>query len=66
MKTFTLTSLKVCLQYKPMLTGNHDRFSSRTTLLTVRLCRFEQDYARPALKTSQAFFDDHPIAAVRP
>ncbi|KAF9467166.1 hypothetical protein BDZ94DRAFT_56973 [Collybia nuda] len=26
---------------------------------------FEEDYARPALRTSQAFFDERPIAAVR-
>ena len=27
--------------------------------------RFEHQYARPVMKTSQAFFDDRPISAVR-
>lgn len=39
--------------------------ASLTQVWLTGVCRFEQDYARPALKISQAFFDERPIAAVR-
>lgn len=47
-----------------------DRYSSivvesLTQVWLTGVGRFEQDYARPALKISQAFFDERPIAAVR-